>query len=471
MNIKFGSRLGICVAVITLSALGGAAYHILAAGGLKGTVTSTANNLRQPTANSNGLVAWYPLDGDTKDYSVYHNDATANNFAYNGMTDGWTAGKFGKGILFDGASDYLSASLTPVPSTGITISFWMRAASTNPTPLRMVVDNAGFTEFMGGGAQAQCQIHSSSGGAINYSNFQDTSWHNYICTWDSTSTTIRTYIDGVAGFTGTASGTLTQDSALVIGKNRSSAANYFPGSLDDLRIYNRALSATEIAVLNAGSVPVNCDQTCQIWLKFDETSGATAFDSSGHGNNGTARVLQQNVSSSEGWMGGNFSGALGLLPYDNDYVTLPNLGLTSGTVDIWINPTNVTGDQRIFAQTSGSSSQAGQIALNQSSGESGSLWVWDGLAWQRLAPDGAVKAGQWNQVVVANNGSTVTAYVNGTQQLSAASAFAFNGPTAGIGASFLLTTGGTFSGPVDDFRIYTRMLAPEEVAEQWRLGT
>ena len=50
-------------------------------------------------------------------------------------------------------------------------------------------------------------------------------------------------------------------------------------------------------------------------------------------------------------------------------------------------------------------------------------------------------------------------------------AFNFNGPTAGIGAKFLGITGGTFNGTVDDFRIYTRMLAPEEVADQWGLGT
>jgi len=37
--------------------------------------------------------------------------------------------------------------------------------------------------------------------------------------------------------------------------------------------------------------------------------------------------------------------------------------------------------------------------------------------------------------------------------------------------SFSSTIGGSFKGSVDDFRIYTRMLAPEEGADQRRQGT
>ena len=234
-------------------------------------------------------------------------------------------------------------------------------------------------------------------------------------------------------------------------------------SVDDFRIYNRALSAAEISQLYAGSPPANCDQTCKAWLKFDDNSGTAAADASGNGNAGT-------VSGTASWTTGNFASALSL-DGSTGYVSLPNLGASSGTLDFWINPASVSGDQRLFSQSSGASTQAGQIALNQSSGESGSLWIFDGSAWQRLSTNGSVLAGQWNKVVVENNGGTATAFVNGTQQLVAASAFNFASGAATLGGKFLGTQGGTFNGAVDDFRLYSRMLMPEEVADQWRQGT
>lgn len=77
----------------------------------------------------------------------------------------------------------------------------------------------------------------------------------------------------------------------------------------------------------------------------------------------------------------------------------------------------------------------------------------------------------WNQVVVTNDGGTAMAYVNGTQQLIAMAAFNFAGVAANVGGKFLVTVGGTFKGAIDDFRIYSRILAPEEIADQWRQGT
>lgn len=40
-----------------------------------------------------------------------------------------------------------------------------------------------------------------------------------------------------------------------------------------------------------------------------------------------------------------------------------------------------------------------------------------------------------------------------------------------MGAKFLGITGETFNGTVDDFRVYSRMLALEDIADHWRQGT
>ena len=449
----------------------GTAYHILAAGGTKGTATSTSNNLRQPLANANGLIAWYPLDGDAKDYSGNHNDGTLTNFTFDGTTNGWTGGKFGKALLFSPtSSQYVSAPALASYPAGVTYSAWvninLRGFNGEGRTLFSQNGGGGYSNVISGGGIIRLETCGGCAGQqdLNSSNnLTDTgSWVYVVTTYSPLTTTGRIYINGkLNAQSSSMTNTMPNSPTVYIGSSDvyNSHSSF---AMDDVRIYNRVLSAAEIASLYAGSPPSNCDQTCKIWLKFDDNAGTTAKDTVGS-HPGT-------LNGGASWTTGNFASAI-LLDGSTGYVSVPDLGMSAGTVDMWINPTSATGDQHLLTQLTGAATQAGQIDMNQSSGESGSLWVWDGSAWQRLSANGSIVAGQWNHVVVANSGGTATAYVNGTQQLTATAAFNFSGGTAGIGAKFLGTTGGTFNGAVDDVRIYSRILAPEEVADQWKQGT
>ena len=453
----------------------GTAYRILAAGGAKGTPTSTSNSLHQPVADTNGLVAWYPLDGDTKDYSGNHYDGTPSGFTFDGTTNGWTGGKFGKAILLNGSNQISAPTMNLAGGVStLSISVWVNEAVPPPYEGKYSIINTGndncntrvfVLDLRGNFPQfGLCNPDGTNTGQQAVGNLQvlPGTWSFISGTFDGSTGILDVYENGrlVNSVSTGYSHAVARSSALLIGAN--DGGPQFNGAIDDVRVYNRVLSASEVAKLYAGTPSQNCDQTCRAWLKFDDNAGTTAKDSVGtHSGtmNGTAS-----------WTTGNFASAV-QLDGSTGYVSVPDLGLSAGTADMWINPASVSGDQRLFAQASGSSAQPGQIALNQSSGENGSLWTWDGSAWQRLAPDGTVKAGQWNQIVVANNGGTATAYVNGVQQLTAVSNFAFSGVPSVIGGKFLGTAGGTFNGSVDDFRIYSRFLAPEEVADQWRQGT
>jgi hypothetical protein len=478
-------RTLISVSFALVASFIGIAVAIHATGGTGGTA-ATAPNLRQPIANSNGLVAWYPLDGDAKDYSGNSNNGTLTNFTYDGTTNGWVTGKFGKGLLFNGnASTFVSiGSNKPSFQFGMgsfSISAWISPLDTATPPSAAI-----FGVGSGGGTSSRYGLtYSNSGHQSHLFAFMIDDAGNNISATTTQSVPYGVfshvvmvvnrltdledvYIDGVKTSISNVSlsslsSTLNPKGNAVISNFVNGGPPFFPGTIDDVRIYDRALSAAEIQSLYAGSPSANCDQTCKVWLKFDDNSGTTAADSTGLGNAGTLHGTTT-------WTTGNFASAL-QLDGSSGYVSLPNLGITAGTVDVWINPASVTGDQRLFSQASGASTQAGQIALNQSSGESGSLWVYDGSAWQRLSANGSVLPNQWNQVVVENNGGTATAFVNGTQQLTATAGFAFSGPTASIGGKFLGTTGGTFNGSVDDFRVYSRFPSPEEVADHWRQGT
>jgi hypothetical protein len=441
---------------------------VIHATGSMGGTAATAPNLRQPVADTNGLVAWYPLDGDTKDYSGSNYNVTF------GTGDKYVSGKFGKAEYFNGSSVNELFTVSPgVTLTSYTVSAWYAPVSVGSSYVYNGVVSSNINSLIESGSDTSNSWGIRYGISSSYSACT-TQGHSlpplvastfYLFTTTVTPSSITLYQNGVLVTSCSTSSTWPALTEIAVGPDHyvsGMGAEGTSGSVDDVRVYNRALSATEIQQLYAGSSPQNYDQTCVMYLKFDENMG-TAADSSGSGNTGTLHGTTT-------WITGNFASAL-LLDGSTGYVSLPNLGLTSGTVDMWINPTTLTGDQRLFSQASGASTEAGQIALNQSSGESGSLWVYDGSAWQRLSANGSVLANQWNQIVVENNGSTATDFVNGIQQLTATANFAFSGPTVSLGGKFLGTTGGYFNGAVDDFRVYSRTLAPEEVYDQWKQGS
>jgi len=111
-----------------------------------------------------------------------------------------------------------------------------------------------------------------------------------------TSGTLKLYIDGVQDgeAADTTTGNTTNDSALFIGR-RGNGINHFTGSLDDVRIYGRGLSAPEIqALFLSGWQPANVAQSgpdiestrWQIetppWLEGSYRIEARGWDSDGH---------------------------------------------------------------------------------------------------------------------------------------------------------------------------------------------
>jgi len=180
--------------------------------------------------------------------------ASHGNMLPNPGGPSWGAGKWGKGLQFDGVDDYVDAgspSSLDITGNQVTVEAWVKwnqpqtgypgivdklyggayalKASGN-TPYFYVVANGqeGRTEYTGG-----------SGG--------DLAWHHIVGTYDGAN--MRLYVDGVLVNTQAhpAGGNITSTTAsLVIGR-RAVNTQFFNGSVDEARVYNRALSDTEVA--------------------------------------------------------------------------------------------------------------------------------------------------------------------------------------------------------------------------------
>jgi len=205
----------------------------------------------EPTLVSYPISHW-KLDedsGTTAGDSVNGNDGTISGAA-------WTTGKVGPALYFDGSDNVTVSHSANLDITGpITIEAWIKAKGTG-TYLTIVdkyehdagIDK-GFSIYSSGG-KLRFTIYSGANGAANAigtSELRDDQWHHVAGLWDGGN--IKVYVDGVLEKTSPwAYPPASTTNDLGIGKRLSGwgGFNYFLGTIDEVAIYDEALSGDEI---------------------------------------------------------------------------------------------------------------------------------------------------------------------------------------------------------------------------------
>jgi hypothetical protein len=216
--------------------------------------------LASGTAAANNLVGWWQFDGDTQDYSGLGNDGTAIG------NPTFVAGTVGSGALnFNGTDDYVSVpnSSSLQLTSALTIAGWIKADSWdsgndvdpiarkgegNPNNYQLAVVDGRATLYLDGG-------EADDDGFVGNTPLNTGQWYHIAATWDGL--TVRIYVDGVidndpSDSRGNPIGTDTRPFYM----GGRSGADLFDGALDDIRIYNRALSDTQAWDLFSGIDPV-----------------------------------------------------------------------------------------------------------------------------------------------------------------------------------------------------------------------
>jgi hypothetical protein len=177
-------------------------------------------------------------------------------FSFDGTTNGWTSGVFGNGLMFNGTNRYITVgNVLPFSSgSSITLSYWGTIATDNAFRKAIAKNSGGSNrnyEFGFNNANGVTFLYVNNGGynIWNSSNaYTDTAWHFYAVTYTfGAGGSIKVYRDGVpisgTWTVGTGNGSPPTDTeTLCIG----SSQEYWDGSLDDVRIYNRALTSYEV---------------------------------------------------------------------------------------------------------------------------------------------------------------------------------------------------------------------------------
>jgi len=216
----------------------------------------------EPRINDNNLVLW--LNDNRKTASNWYDQSGKNNhgIVYGAGTPP-PATPQTLGYLFDGVDDYVDAGgnsfFTKITGEIITISLWGKSNDVTQTGKTLITKPTGATP----GANYGIRLLSTTGNIGFYFTNNVTqyiiystgiklssSWtHIYASFKFGDPTSILVYINGVpisSSWIGDAS-TIPQSAStpLIIGAF-SSIVDFFNGSIDEVRIYNRALSASEI---------------------------------------------------------------------------------------------------------------------------------------------------------------------------------------------------------------------------------
>jgi len=197
-------------------------------------------------------LAWYPLEGNVQDATGNGNNATlVTNITY-------ATGKIGAyAAQFTGTTN----SYAVIPrciSNSFTITCWVQTTNTGGGSQwwagKGIVDGevAGATTDFGltlVGNNAAFGIGNPDTTIISTSAINDGNWHHLAAVWDSVTGQMQLYVDG--GLEATTNGpnsSRTAPPSLRLGSIQAGyAAGFLAGTIDDVRLYGRTLSAAEVA--------------------------------------------------------------------------------------------------------------------------------------------------------------------------------------------------------------------------------
>jgi len=217
-----------------------------------GTNTSAPSTVNISVANgASGLVAAYGFEegtgSSTADASGHGNNGTISSATWN------NTGRFGKALSFNGSTSLVSVndSSSLDTTSGLTLEAWVNPSSTSSSWRDIIYKATDIYFLMGstptngapdmGGTFASANVYGTAALPVN-------TWSHLAGTYDGA--TMNFYVNGVLVASRPQTGAVTTSTgALSIGGDlitHDSGPHYWAGLIDEVRIYNRALSGAEI---------------------------------------------------------------------------------------------------------------------------------------------------------------------------------------------------------------------------------
>lgn len=210
---------------------------------------------------TNGLLAYYPFNGNVEDASGNGNNGTNYGATFTQDRFGFTNGA----IYFNNGAYVLTGFFPPLGSASRTFSGWFNVSSASSDMNMTFMFYGGTSTYAGDRFEPRIDnefaVDCSYGSLVTANSYTDSKWHSFVVVVPTNSevSTMLFYVDGIlqtntsSDYPDTLINTAT-NYPLQFGElwvaNRS-----LTGALDDVRIYNRALSPNEVAQLYEFEAP------------------------------------------------------------------------------------------------------------------------------------------------------------------------------------------------------------------------
>ncbi|MFA5133861.1 MAG: LamG domain-containing protein [Patescibacteria group bacterium] len=446
-------------------------------------ITDLFNATKVNVVSSEGsypLLGYWTMDAsDTRGTTVYDRSKKDHHGTFsNGNSPTSTPGVIKQGIYFNGTNDNIAVgTFNPSNPHNITMSLWVKSISVPSGNSYLLVKGNDATANSYGLAVSPCAGGKLTGwmmvfrGGLTGAGLCAVKYGEWtFLTGVVSGNTISMYINGVwvddTGFTGTLA---TSALSVWIGsQNRGGYYYRLKGWLDDIRFYDRALTAGEIMNLYEGSKrnyvssPDKNNLVGHWAMDRTDISGTRIYDKSGNKNNGTLTGTAEDKGKIK--EARHFNGT-------TDWINIPNSSsLTFSkavTLSAWIKPNYFNSSTTDYAVIVGKRLSEADYEYQLYTYLTGSLcFAFHGRAWdQRFNTTNNLVAGKWQHVVGTYDGSRVELYKDGVNFWGTDDVTGLHTSTGNVGIG-RRPDGGTasyYNGTIDDVRIYNRTLSDEEV--------
>lgn len=403
----------------------------------------------------------FPLDGLI---AAWHFDENSGNAAgeYLGLHPGtvnsssWVPGISGSALEFDGINSYVQVlnegNFNPT-NDKISFSFWFKLSEPGASGA-FIFQNVKYILKMDAQGRVSFAVYTPvyKSVVMNYSDrILNTDWHHVAAIYDGVN--LKIFIDGLLKISDNNTGPLQSSTANVyIGKQNTT--NPFKGTIDEVLMYNRDLTETEITQIYTGTPdPGNGSADLISYWNLNENAGSVATDGKST-NNGAITGASWGTGVSGSCL--NFNGI-------NSNVNIPNATnlnpINELTMMAWAK-TLENKTTKIFQKGDWDGHGIGQ-------------GKWDGwnvhirgennVSYSIHWGQGLPILNEWYHLAATYDGTTLKMYVNGQlkNSMTVGGKLKVNSRTASIGSDNAAQK--FFNGSIDEVKFFAKALSQTEI--------